>query len=140
MELLFTLKSLGKKQAYLKEAPIHIEITNDITLRQLLERIVTHQVEQFNKKIDSPELVSFLSEKSIRSKTTSGKVGFGDIYNTEKADVTKSIETVIQAYEDGLIAIFVNDQQIEALESIITIQERDTITIIRFTFLTGSFI
>lgn len=138
MKLLFSLKSLGKKRPYLKEFPIDLDVEMHIRLEDFLKTLVKQQVEEFNQKLNSHGLVQFLSENSIEEKSSSGKVDFGEIHNQNRADCLIAIQTVLQAFEDGLIAIFIGDEQIEALDNSIDLDESDSISIIKLSFLTGT--
>ncbi len=138
MKLLFSLKSLGKKRPYLKELPIELDIVSHISLEDFLITLVKQQVEEFNQKLNSQGLVQFLSENSIEEKSSSGKVDFGEIHNRNRAESMTAIQTVLQAFEDGLIAIFIGDMQMESLVSRIQLNESDSISIVKLSFLTGS--
>jgi hypothetical protein len=46
MKLLFSLKSLGKKHPYLKDASIELDIESTLTLEQFLKILVCQQVEE----------------------------------------------------------------------------------------------
>ena len=67
----------------------------------------------------------------------SGKVGFGNIYNEKKADVSRAQENVIMAFEDGLVRVFIGDCEQEKLDDNIDLKEGDVLTFIRLTFLAG---
>lgn len=138
MKLLFSLKSLGKKRPYLQELPIELDIEPHISLEDFLKALVKQQVEEFNQKLNSHGLVQFLSEISIEEKSSSGKIDFGEIHNRNRAEIMTAFQTVLQAFEDGLIAVFIGDMQVESLLSRVQLNESDTISIIKLSFLTGS--
>jgi outer membrane protein TolC len=66
-------------------------------------------------------------------------VKFNEQYNTQLAEYDKSVDTVLQAFEDGLIAFFVDEEQIVALSQTINLDETSSITIVKLTFLSGTF-
>ncbi|TKG94311.1 hypothetical protein EYV94_13590 [Puteibacter caeruleilacunae] len=138
MKLLFNLKSLGKKRPFLKEHPIDLEINSRVILKEFLEILVAHQVDEYNRKREQPGFIQFLSEGAMSQANQTGKVGFGEIYNDTTADQSKAIGTVFQAFEDGLIAIFINDDQIEDLNAGLNLKEEASISIIKLSFLTGT--
>lgn len=138
MNINFSVKRLGKKRAYIDKTPIEILVETKISLAHLLEKIVEHQVAEFNKKRTEKSLFTFFSEKEIDDKTTSGKVDFGAIYNNDLADLIKAKETVKLAFIDGLLAVFIDDQQKENLDEQLELAEGVSITFIRLTFLAGS--
>lgn len=138
MKLAFSIKALGKKRPYIDKKEIELDIESSILMSDLLAKIVQQQVSAFNKRKEETTLLQVLSEKQIQHTAESGKVTFNEQYNLTKAEEEKAIETVWRAFEDGLIAFFINDIQQESMDEMITIQELDSIMIIRLTFLSGS--
>lgn len=138
MKLTFSLKSLGKKRPFLHNLPIDLDVKDCNTLKDFFKVLVVQQVETYNQKRESSTLVEFLNEEGIKQKAESGKVGFGAIYNENKAEADKAIQTVLQAFEDGLIAIFIGDEQIESLDEKVDLNESDSISIIKLSFLSGT--
>ncbi len=143
MKLLFSVKQLGKRRPFIQQKSIDIDLydTETYLLKDLLTQIVTQQVAEFNQKIedtkDGKNLFTFFEEHEIQEEAHTGKVRFGAIYNDKKANLDKAIETVLLAFFDGLIAVFIDETQIEKLETPITIKENSLITFVRLTFLVG---
>ena len=139
MKIHFSIKRLGKKRPFLSQLPIEIpgEYGAPYPLQTILEQIVQQQVAAFNQKREEKSLFSFFKEEELTQEAQTGSVKFGEIYNDTQADLQKAIETVLLAFEDGLIAIFIDDSQIESLDQEIVIQETTIFTIIRLTFLAG---
>lgn len=138
MKLTFNVKSLGKKRPYISNNIIDLNVEPEISLKGLLEKLVLHQVNEFNERKSEKNLYSFLSESSIQKSSSTGKIDFNENYNTEKADSAEAVSVVFQAFKDGLIALFINDNQIENLDQNIYINESDSLTIVKLTFLAGS--
>ncbi|WP_223587632.1 hypothetical protein [Neobacillus bataviensis] len=109
------------------------------TLRELITQVVTQNVEPFNKKAINPEtpLINFLSNSEIEQQAQTGKVGFQTLYNDKQADLTKAIETAIQAFEDGFYRVFINDEEAEKLDTPLEVTEDAEVVFIRLTMLTG---
>lgn len=139
MKIHFSIKRLGKKRPFLQQKAIEIEgnYHQPYALQTILTQIVTQQVAEFNQQRAEKSLFSFLQEDAIAEEAENGKVTFGAIYNAEKAQLDQAIETVLLAFEDGLIAVFVNDDQIEDLSQVITVEEHTLFTLVRLTFLAG---
>lgn len=138
MRLSFSIKSIGKKRPYIANSIIEIDIPASTTVKCLLEKLVAQQVGAFNQRKESPNLLSFLNEDELSMQVSTGRVSFNEQYNIELADFNKAVETVLQAFNDGLIAFFVNGNQIENISQTISLGELDSITLIRLTFLAGS--
>ena len=137
MKLAFTVKTLGKKRPALDAVLIDLDILSETTTQDLIKKIVEQQVAAFNARKESTNLIRILNEESIAEIAGSGSVKFNEQYNQENANTEKSTQTVLQAFEDGLIAFFLNNDQLEKLDESISLSDGDTITIIRLTFLAG---
>ena len=130
------LKRLGKKKIYKTEVDIEQSPEN---LKMLLTACVKQQVKAFNDKRENVKLLNFLSPSAIQEQSETGKIGFGDINNTKLADLDESIENALIGYKDGLFLVFINDDEITSLEQEINLTPEDEITMIRMTFLTGTY-
>ncbi|MCQ9641766.1 hypothetical protein MP478_20485 [Chryseobacterium sp. WG14] len=143
MEIKVTVKQLGKKHPVLSEQKIEISYKDsNITLEHLLQLIVQQQVEAFNAKsfeLEDQDDTKIPRDNYLNILTDTGKAGFGSIYNLKKADVYKAQENAIQAFEDGMFAVFYNDKQLEDLSQTIDLSTPYTFTFIRLTFLAGSY-
>lgn len=143
MEIKVTVKQLGKKYPVLSEQKIDIRYDDpNISLENLLKLIVQQQVEMFNAKsfeLEDEDDTKTPADNYLNILTDTGKIGFGSIYNLKKADVQKAQENAIQAFEDGMFAVFYNDEQLEDLTQTIDLNLQYTFTFIRLTFLAGSY-
>lgn len=140
MQIQFSVKQLGKKRPFIDATSIEVvgKHGEPCLLKDLLERIVVQQVTTFNEKTNEKTLFTFFQEHEIATEAETGKVRFGAIYNDNQANMEKAIETVLLAFQDGLIAVFVDDEQLEALACPIILQETSLVTFVRLTFLVGS--
>lgn len=143
MEIKVTVKQLGKKHPVLSEQKIKIAYEDiTITLENLLKLIVRQQVEAFNAQsfeLEDQDYTKIPVENYLNILTDTGKVGFGSIYNEKKANIQKAQENAILAFEDGMFAIFYNDEQLENLTQTIDLSLQHTFAFIRLTFLAGSY-
>lgn len=143
MEIKVTVKQLGRKHPVLLEQKIEIAYEDSIiTLENLLKLIVQQQVGEFNAQsfeLEDEDSVKIPTDNYLNILTDTGKVGFGSIYNLKKADVQKAQDNVIQAFEDGMFAVFYKDEQLENLIQSIDLSLQHPFTFIRLTFLAGSY-
>ncbi|AZA80898.1 hypothetical protein C1637_11180 [Chryseobacterium lactis] len=143
MEIIVTVKQLGKKHPVLSEHKIQIAYDNaGISLENLLQLIVQQQVAAFNEKsfeLEDEDETKIPQHNYLNILTDTGKAGFGSIYNLKKADLQKAQENAIQAFQDGMFAVFYNDEQLEDLHQTIDLSAQHTFTFIRLTFLAGSY-
>ncbi|MEL1254436.1 hypothetical protein AAEO57_11660 [Flavobacterium sp. DGU38] len=143
MNISISVKKLGKKHPLLQEKSIALAIENPvITTQKLIESIVDHQVQLFHAssfEFEDEDKIHLPKENYLPILTDTGKAGFGAIYNHNKVNLIKAQETAIQAFEDGLYAIFYGDDQLETLTEQIDLSQNKAITFIRLTFLAGSY-
>ncbi|MEY8759456.1 hypothetical protein [Chryseobacterium tongliaoense] len=143
MEIKVTVKQLGKKHPILSEQKLEIAYhDNTITLENLLQLIVRQQVEAFNTQSFELEYEDYTKtplENYLNILTDTGKAGFGSIYNQKKADLQKAENNAIQAFEDGMFAVFYHDERLENLSESINLSLEHSFTFIRLTFLAGSY-
>ncbi len=136
MKIYVQVKAAGKRRPVLERVPY--EIPEGIcTLRDFLREIVDLEVECYNQKGKDVQVLPFLTKEEVEERAESGKVAFGRIYSEKKADSVKAVENAVQCFEDGLVRVFQNEEEREALDTPMQIQEGDIFTFIRLTFLAG---
>lgn len=139
MKICYSVKQLGKKHPIINKDYLEIEpLQQPTTLRLLLKAIVSQQVTAYNDKKEGPNILTILNTGQIQAASQQGKVSFGDSENTTLAVETTAIETALQAFEDGLFAVFLEEEQIEYLEEALDFDESKVFSFIRLTFLAGS--
>ncbi|MBC9909802.1 hypothetical protein [Chitinophaga varians] len=140
MDLIINARQAGRKHALIEKQKIVIDdLPVNPSLRALLAAVVKQQVTAYNDKPLEKNLLPFLSREQITDQTGTGKVGFGSIYNENKADLAKAQETAMLAYEDGLFAVFADEEELQGLDRTFVLHPETVITFIRLTFLAGSF-
>ncbi|KKK37718.1 hypothetical protein WQ57_12205 [Mesobacillus campisalis] len=136
MYLFISMKKAGKRKNEITRQRIQLP-SRPNTLRALLTEVICQNVKQLNDKETEQPLISYLPPMEIADQSASGKVGFGSIYNSRKADEKEAVQTGIQAFEDGLFIAFLNDIEIKELDSPLAISEGDELVFIRLTMLAG---
>jgi len=136
MEITLQLKRLGKKKV--KKVPFTLE-KNPKNLEELLIGCVKNQVEAFNKKRTEVNVIGFLSPAEIQEKAESGKVEFGELANTDLANLQKAIDNVLLSFKDGLFVVFVDEDEITDLKAPLELTSESVIAFIRMTFLVGTY-
>ena len=130
---------LGKKRPVLENLQIQLpdEFNGSATLSQLIDVIVRQQVANFNQKGDN--LLRYLDSSQMQAMKKSGKIGFGEAYNTKTADVEKAVPDALQAFEDGLYFVFIDDVKIEKLTDKVDLKPNAKILFLRLVALTGGY-
>ena len=137
MDIYVRVKAIGKRKDIL--APTAYTIPEGIcSLRQLLTAVVLKEVAQYNSKEAEAQLIPFLTQQQLDDQAKTGKVSFGAVYSDRKADPGKAVGNAIQCWEDGLVRVFMNEEELTDLDTPLTIQAQSVLTFIRLTFLAGS--
>ncbi|WP_103104520.1 hypothetical protein [Brevibacillus reuszeri] len=136
MRIAVTVKSIGKRKNALSRIPVELAQTPQ-TLRELIEVLVEWNIRGLVEKQQNISIVPYLTEGEVKERAENGKVGFDAVYNDTIPDVQKSLDTAIQAFEDGLYRVFISDEEAEALETPLLLKDEDEVVLIRFTMLAG---
>ena len=137
MDIYVRVKAIGKRKDIL--APALYTIPDGIcSLRQLLTAVVQKEVDRYNNKEAEAQLIPFLTQQELDDQAKIGKVSFGTIYSDKKADPGKAVANAIQCWEDGLVRVFMNDEELTDLDAKLVIEEQAIFTFMRLTFLAGS--
>lgn len=140
MKITVRVKQAGRKHALLENKEIEIEdIGTTPVLKDFLNAVVKNQVAEYNAKNAEENLLPFLSKAEVSAQAESGKIGFGSIYNENKADLERAQETALQAFEDGMFSVFADENEIGKLNEVIELNDVTVVTFIRLTFLAGSY-
>lgn len=136
MQIYINMKTAGSRRPALQKTPY--EIPDSVSsVKELLESLVKIEVERYNEKNADDTIVKYLTNTQIEEQAATGKVDFGRVYSDKKADPEKSVENALQCYQDGLVRVFRNEQELEQLEETVQFEPEDEITLIRLTFLAG---
>lgn len=136
MTLYINVKQIGKRKSIVHKIPFEYAKTPQ-TVRELIVMTVQICVEQYHKrqqKYDSPEP---LSKEEIEDQAMVGRIAFGLPYSKKEVDMEKAIDSAIMAFRDALYRIFVEENELEGLDTELALKEEQTLTFIRLTMLAG---
>ncbi len=136
MRIRVMVKQIGKRKPVIGEQVLQLQ-QSATTLQQLIEQIVTINVEHYNNRTVEKLFVTVLSEQEIKDKADRGKVGFDVRYNPNRQDLNKALENAKLSFQDGLYKVFINDVEIEHWQQEIGLQEDDRILFLKLTMLAG---
>lgn len=136
MQIKINRKQIGKRRNAVKEE-IYTISDNLQTVKELLTDIVTRQVNEFNAKVGSGQLIDYLTNQQIKENADVGKIGFGELANDKKQDCQKAVDNALQSFEDGIYCVFIGEEQMESLSDRIALTEESRITFVRLTMLAG---
>ena len=136
MKLKINIKKISRKQNEI--AQIEMDYPNEIqTVRELLKETVKIMVTEYKQRMNNGELLSVLTQEQIEDKSGSGKIGFGINYGKKRLNLEKSIQSALECFEDGIVVLFINGEQVEELDAGIFLKDGDELTFVRMVPLAG---
>lgn len=141
--MLITGKALGSKRRLFEDWSIPLPPNDDggdggITLGQLIERIVREQVRSFQQRQHDRQFLRALTAEQIDAAAARGKIEMGaSEVGIQHVDPDRAVGTALQAFEDGLYLVVIDDVEYRDLEQQVFLNEDSRITFIRLTMLTG---
>ena len=108
------------------------------TGRELITMLVWEEVHRYRLRRQD-ENGQLNSTEEMEDMAFVGKIAFGISLSSGEADEEKAVATALQGFEDGLFRMFIEDTEVETLDSPIAIEEGSTLTLIRLTMLTGGY-
>ena len=136
MELNVNVKSVSGKKNRITAIPVTYS-REDMTLRELIEETVRYCVNDYNKKKENSELLRALLPQEIEDKAAQGKISFEVIYGEKDADLKKATDDAIEAFSDGAVAIFADENRLENLDEELKLNEIQSLTFIKLVMLAG---
>ncbi len=115
-----------------------------LLLRDLISHIVRQEVRAYLQRQDERKLIRVLSPEQIRESAAWGKVEMGGVHEGlagraagEELTEEAAIATALQAFEDGLYFVFLDDQQQQDLAAPVMVRPAGKVTFIRLVALAG---
>lgn len=136
MQLFIHVKQIGKRRSITDKKPICLD-PPPTTAAQLIADVVCSEVQAYNDRPTPDDWVVYLTHDQIQQKAIDGKISFGVNYNGVSACVETAVLNALQSFEDGIFRLFLNESEIESLQTPLLLKEGDTLTFIRLTLLAG---
>lgn len=116
--------------------PQDIEIEK-LSLRSLLTHLVFAEVSAFETRQSQRRLLRILSPEQIQLGVEQGKIEAGGSELDQKVEANAAVEVALQAFEDGLYFVFIDDEQIEGLDAAVVLQPTSQLMFLRLVPLVG---
>lgn len=138
MVLCINIRQLGKKRNTISAVPFDLPV-QPATVCELITAVVQVCVAAYNERVRKGESgIRPLTEESLADMEAIGKLAFGVNYSEKQADEAAAIANALQGFEDGLYRIFHGQKELTSLDEALSLSEKDELTFIRLTMLTGS--
>jgi hypothetical protein len=109
----------------------------DLTLRELIARIVRIEVAAFRNRREERRLVRALSADQIAEGAIKGKVDMGGRALDQEVDEEQAVGTALQAFEDGIYLVAIDGRDVHSLDQAVYITADSRVTFIRLALLAG---
>lgn len=130
-------KALGRKKPLFADFSVASPTTGEMTLRGLIDHVVRHEVAAFHERQAERRLLRALTARQIEDGLAAGKVDSGGSSLDQKVEVEEAIATAIEAFQDGLFLVVLDEVEVKDLEAPLTLTESSRLTFIRLTLLAG---
>ena len=110
---------------------------DNITLRDLITRIVHEEVEAFRARQEERRLTRILSQAQIERGIAAGKVDMGGHDLQQEVDAGQAVGAALQAFEDGLYFVFLDGAQQTSLGQTVFLKPDSQVTFVRLVPLVG---
>lgn len=140
-------KALGRRKPLFDDFSVPLPPAGDggdrgdggMTLRDLLERIVRHEVDAFHELQERRRFVRALSARQIEEGVEGGKVDSGGRDGAgAKVDPDDAVAAALQGFEDGLYLVVLDGQEQRDLDAQIHPRPDSRVTFVRLVFLAGA--
>ena len=109
----------------------------EMTLRSLLAHIVQAEVTAFETRQSQRRLLTILSPEQIQLGVEHGKIDAGGSELNQTVDRQTAVDIALQAFADGLYFVFLDDEQIEDLETRVILTAPSQLLFLRLVPLVG---
>ena len=133
MELKVQLKQAGKKGSSIETGRLIFERPPK-TVEELLTMTVKACLNNFRNKKSGEVL---LNQEQIEDMSVSGKIGFGIVEGNRDIKDEEAIANTLQSFEDGMVALFIDDKRYEELDAKLALSGEETLTFVKLILLAG---
>lgn len=134
-------KALGRKKPLFADwsipFPPDLGDGGSLTLRDLIARVVRAEVAAFQQRQQERRLFRALTEKQVQEAATKGKIEMGGSEVKQTVDAEEAVATALQAFEDGLYLVVVDEQEQRALDAQVFLRPDSVVAFVRLVMLAG---
>jgi hypothetical protein len=109
-----------------------------LTLRDLISTIVVSEVVAFRERQETRRLAQVLTPQQIADGAARGKIDSGEREgDRQQVDEDAAVGTALQAFEDGLYFVFIDDAQQTTLDQQVFVGDDSRVMFVRLVALAG---
>ena len=107
------------------------------SLRDLIRTLVEREVAAFRDRQEERKLTRVLTNEQIASAVQTGRIHMGGDDITQQVDPERAVEAALTAFRDGFYFVFVDDVQIEDLDTPVELNPASQLLFLRLIPLAG---
>lgn len=134
-------KVLGQKKPVFTDWNIPLPPDKDgsrpLTLRDLITLLVIKEVDGFKERQEQRKLAQIFTKEQIEKGAERGKIDMGERDLQQNVDADVAVAVALQAFEDGLYYVFIDEVQQEKLEQTVFVHDQSQILFVRMIALAG---
>jgi hypothetical protein len=108
-----------------------------IFLRDFIARVVLEEVAEFQERQLQQRLIRILTPDEIEGGARKGRVSMGGRDLNQQVNPQVAVETALQAFDDGLYFVFIDDNQQMTLDDEVVLKPDSRVTFLRLVPLAG---
>ena len=104
-----------------------------------MKSVASHSLKEISEDFENEDLKKqvLYSQDKIDRQAAEGKIDFGIIKSYSKISENQALETALQAFEDGIVAVFIDGIRYEKLSDKLELTGEETVTFVKLIMLTG---
>ena len=135
-------KAIGQKRPLFTDWHVELPPVDEsnggrLKLRDLIRYIVVKEVDAFKSRQEERKLARLMSRQEITQGVERGKVDPGERDLEQSVDKEDAIAVALQAFEDGLYFVFIDEVQQTNLNSEVFLKTNSKVVFLRLTALVG---
>jgi hypothetical protein len=134
-------KALGRKKPLFADFsipfPPDLGEGGSVTLRDLIERVVRHEVAAFRQRQQDDTFLRVLTARQIEEGAARGKIDSGGRALDQPVHPEQAVATALEAFEDGLYLVAVDGAEQKSLDGQVFVNPDSRVAFIRLVMLAG---
>lgn len=141
MSLTISVRSAASRRPILSDfevpPPDGLRDDGSLTLRDVIDHVVRHQVRAFRRRQIAMRFDRVLSAAQIERDAARGKVDPAGKDHSQEVDEDEAVAAALTAFEDGLYLIIIDEVERRTLDEPVYLASSSRMIFVRLTFLSG---
>ena len=120
-----------------RRGTVEVDLVGTMSLRELVDRLVHAEVAGHEQRRRGRTLAHVLTPDEVADGVARGTVDSGGRRSAPAPAADVAVATALQAFEDGLWLVFVDDRRVEHLEAPVVVTSSTTVRFVRLVALAG---